>query len=235
MARLGSRRGQAGVSSPTPSKLASRLPRLPATLHKPRPHAMTNYSQAPRGLSTRYTFRAGRNLPDKEFRYLRTVIVTAAVHRGFISELAPLHLTFRHWAGVSPYTSAFAFAETCVFGKQSVEPLHCDRLSAAPLLPKLRGLFAEFLNRGSLARLRILNSSTCVGFRYGQNASTLPKLFSVHNPPHFWLSPDFTVFLRLSPALPTAGCGFCTRLGSLHTPVRDSSPVVHHLRFSASA
>ena len=31
----------------------------------------------------RYTFRAGRNLPDKEFRYLRTVIVTAAVHQGF--------------------------------------------------------------------------------------------------------------------------------------------------------
>ena len=27
----------------------------------------------------RYAFRAGRNLPDKEFRYLRTVIVTAAV------------------------------------------------------------------------------------------------------------------------------------------------------------
>ena len=26
-----------------------------------------------------YAFRAGRNLPDKEFRYLRTVIVTAAV------------------------------------------------------------------------------------------------------------------------------------------------------------
>ena len=35
----------------------------------------------------RYTFRAGRNLPDKEFRYLRTVIVTAAVHRGFGREL----------------------------------------------------------------------------------------------------------------------------------------------------
>ena len=29
--------------------------------------------------------RAGRNLPDKEFRYLRTVIVTAAVHQGFNS------------------------------------------------------------------------------------------------------------------------------------------------------
>ena len=34
-----------------------------------------------------YTFRAGQNLPDKEFRYLRTVIVTAAVHWGFNSEL----------------------------------------------------------------------------------------------------------------------------------------------------
>ena len=31
----------------------------------------------------RYTIRAGRNLPDKEFRYLRTVIVTADIHRGF--------------------------------------------------------------------------------------------------------------------------------------------------------
>ena len=35
----------------------------------------------------RYAFRAGRNLPDKEFRYLRTVIVTAAVYRGFNSKL----------------------------------------------------------------------------------------------------------------------------------------------------
>jgi hypothetical protein len=73
----------------------------------------------------RYAIRAGRNLPDKEFRYLRTVIVTAAVYRGFDSELAPLLLTFRHWAGVSPYTSACAFAETCVFAKQSPGPFHC--------------------------------------------------------------------------------------------------------------
>ena len=35
----------------------------------------------------RYAIRAGRNLPDKEFRYLRTVIVTAAVYRGFGSLL----------------------------------------------------------------------------------------------------------------------------------------------------
>ena len=31
----------------------------------------------PRQCGDRYAIRAGRNLPDKEFRYLRTVIVTA--------------------------------------------------------------------------------------------------------------------------------------------------------------
>ena len=34
-----------------------------------------------------YTIQAGRNLPDKEFRYLRTVIVTAAIHWGFSQKL----------------------------------------------------------------------------------------------------------------------------------------------------
>ena len=43
----------------------------------------------------------------------------------------------------------------------------------APLLPKLRGDFAEFLNEGSLERLRILSSSTCVGLRYGHPVSSL--------------------------------------------------------------
>ena len=42
-----------------------------------------------RQCGSRYAIRAGRNLPDKEFRYLRTVIVTAAVYRGFNSELRP--------------------------------------------------------------------------------------------------------------------------------------------------
>jgi hypothetical protein len=42
-----------------------------------------------------------------------------------------------------------------------------------PLLPKLRGYFAEFLNEGSLERLRILSSSTCVGLRYGHPVSSL--------------------------------------------------------------
>ena len=72
-----------------------------------------------------YAFRAGQNLPDKEFRYLRTVIVTAAVYWGFDSGLALLLLTFQHRAGVSPYTSSFDLAETCVFDKQLPGPIHC--------------------------------------------------------------------------------------------------------------
>ena len=94
----------------------------------------TSISPSPpsRQCSSRYAFRAGRNLPDKEFRYLRTVIVTAAVHRGFSSGLrSPLPFTFRHWAGISPYTSACTVAETCVFGKQSLEPASCGPLMHA--------------------------------------------------------------------------------------------------------
>ena len=80
----------------------------------------------------RYAIRAGQNLPDKEFRYLRTVIVTAAVYRGFNSNLRlrlALLLTFRHRAGVSPYTSSFDLAETCVFAKQSLGPILCGLLA----------------------------------------------------------------------------------------------------------
>ena len=126
----------------TPPNLAAKLQRLPPMLHIIRPDPMPNCSKAARGLfvllrtdgiftanalsprpSLRqcphdYSIRAGQNLPDKEFRYLRTVIVTAAVHRGFSSHRKALPLTFRHRAGVSPYTSTFVFAETCVFGKQ---------------------------------------------------------------------------------------------------------------------
>ena len=48
-----------------------------------------------------------------------------------------------------------------------LEPFHCGLLSQAPLLPKLRGHFAEFLNNASSVGLGILSPSTCVGLRYG--------------------------------------------------------------------
>ena len=104
----------------------------------------TSLSLRRRQRGHRYAIRAGRNLPDKEFRYLRTVIVTAAVYRGFNQELAPHHLTFRHRAGVTPYTSTFVFAECCVFVKQSQPPILCN--------PSRLPLYAFTYQRHTLSR-----------------------------------------------------------------------------------
>ena len=147
--RLEFQKPKGGIPTTTPYKLTLILPSLPPILYIDFRNPISGYSKAPWGLSVlsqvsgiftgisispspllrqrpdRFAFRAGRNLPDKEFRYLRTVIVTAAVYRGFNSELALLLLTFRHRAGVSPYTSSFDLAETCVFAKQSPGPILC--------------------------------------------------------------------------------------------------------------
>ena len=132
-----------------PEGLAPPLQSLPPILHRSFPSSLPSCSKGARGLSVlprvdgiftaisislritlrqrpdRYAIRAGRNLPDKEFRYLRTVIVTAAVHRGFSRQLSPTSLTYRHWAGVSPYTSPYGLARTCVFDKQLLESILC--------------------------------------------------------------------------------------------------------------
>ena len=202
--RLEFRYSKSGIPRVTPPKLASRFHSLPPILYIKYQNPILGYSKAPWGLSVlsrvtgiftgttispggqlrqcpdRYTIRAGRNLPDKEFRYLRTVIVTAAVYWGFDSKLAPLLLTFQHRAGVSPYTSSFDLAETCVFDKQSPGPFHCGSFSGAPLIPKLRGQFAEFLNYPSPVGLRILFLTTCVGLRYGRLLIHRAFLASVH-------------------------------------------------------
>ena len=85
--------------------------------------------------------------------------------------LAHLLLTFRHRAGVRPYTSPYGFAEPCVFDKQSLPPGLCHSAvlahSRVTLIPKLRVQFAEFLQHRSLKRLGMLYQSTCVGFGYG--------------------------------------------------------------------
>ena len=142
----------------TPLRLAPRFQSLPPILHMYTPGSMSSCSKAPRGLfvllrtdgiftvnalspssSSRqfpyhYAIRAGQNLPDKEFRYLRTVIVTAAVHRGFSSKRKPLPLTFRHRAGVSPYTSTFVLAQTYVFGKQLQGIFSCGPLTLSTMI-----------------------------------------------------------------------------------------------------
>ena len=137
----------------TPRILAYSLLCLPPILYIHVRNPISSCSKAPWGLSVlsqvtgiftgisispspllrqypdRYAFRAGRNLPDKEFRYLRTVIVTAAVYWGFGSKLSLFPLTFQHRAGVSHYTLFCNFAMTCVFVKQSPGPFLCDSRS----------------------------------------------------------------------------------------------------------
>ena len=141
-------------------------------------HSSISLSPRLRQRGDRYAIRAGRNLPDKEFRYLRTVIVTAAVYWGFNSELAPLLLTFQHRAGVRLYTSPYGFAQPCVLSKQSPPPSLCPPPILAYqwglLLANLRRHFAEFLKRGSLKRLGILYQSTCVGFGYDLKVGLFP-------------------------------------------------------------
>ena len=102
---------QGGISRTAPPELASRFHSLPPILHRSVQSPMQSYSKGSWGLSVLprvegiftpntislspwsrqrrccYAIRAGRNLPDKEFRYLRTVIVTAAVYWGFGSTL----------------------------------------------------------------------------------------------------------------------------------------------------
>ena len=86
------------------------------------------------------------------------------------------------------YVVLLDFADTCVFAKQSLGPILCGPLPLmpargtqvprAPLLPKLRGHFAEFLLHSSLEHLRLLASPTCVRLRYGHRAHSPPRLFS---------------------------------------------------------
>ena len=73
-------------------------------------------------------------------------------------------------------------------------------IQPAPLIPKLRGNFAEFLFRKSLEHLRLLASPTCVGLRYGQLQSWSAKLFSAVCVSHPWRGHDgpFGIGSRLS-------------------------------------
>ena len=89
----------------------------------------------------------------------------------------------------------FDLAEPCVFSKQSPEPLYCNSATLtgqagsrdeAPLLPKLRGQFAEFLNEGSHLRLRIFSSPTCVGLRYGYPLHSLEAFLGSVASPALW-------------------------------------------------
>ena len=109
--RLEPRYNSSGISRTTPPKPKPQFHSLPPILRKLHQDPISGYSKGSRGLSvlpwvtsiftgitvspspslrqcpSRYAIRAGRVLSDEEFRYLRTVIVTAAVYQSFGSEL----------------------------------------------------------------------------------------------------------------------------------------------------
>ena len=105
---------ESGISRTAPPTLARRSQSLPPILHRSNRNPISGYSKGSRGLSVfprvsgvftatsispspssrqrpdRYKIRAGRNLPDKEFRYLRTVIgptFTGASARSFALDI----------------------------------------------------------------------------------------------------------------------------------------------------
>ena len=78
------------------------------------------------------------------------------------------YLTFRHWSGVTPYTSSCEFAGSCVFDKQSPGLFRCGPCKHGQALLLTYGrCFAEFLGDLSLVRLGLLDLTTCVGLWYG--------------------------------------------------------------------
>ena len=94
----------------------------------------------------------------------------------------------------------------------------------APLLPKLRGHFAEFLNHSSPDRLSILYLTTCVGLGYGPNMNSLEAfLDSIGSP----TSPKKGYASRLTHhAVPDLPSLRATRLH--HNPISGSATFLCH-------
>ena len=117
--------------------------------------------------------------PTRNFCYLRTVIVTAAVYWDFDQELAPHHLIFQHRAGVTPIRPLSCLQSAVFFNKQSQPPIFCNPFGSVREGLHLLGhtFFRSYgvnlpssFSRVLLKRLRILISRTSVGLRYGHHS-----------------------------------------------------------------
>ena len=168
-------------------------------------------------------------------------------------------MTFRHRAGVSPYTSSFDFAETCVFGKQSLGPFHCGPLghslvksftlpgrpfsrSYGAILPssltRVLPIALVFSTRPPVSVLVRARFASLDAFLEGMASGTSPVL--ARTPVSDLSSAD------LPTEHPTRLPQDYHRLGFLSLPcpaignsgkyvVPEYQPVVHRLRLSASA
>ena len=169
-------------------------------------------------------------------------------------------MTFRHRAGVSPYTSSFDFAETCVFGKQSLGPFHCGPLELGPRRaftlpgrPFSRSYGAILPSSFSRVLPIALVSSTCLPVSVlvrarptsldaflGGMASRTSRIAALGIPSQAQWTTDFPIVRptrlpqddhRLGfPSLPRPAIG-----DSGGDVVQEYQPVGHRLRLSASA
>ena len=145
--------------------------------------------------------------------------------------LSHIPLTFQHWAGVSPYTSSFDLAQTCVFDKQSPGPILCGSLV-------VRGEHPLSLSYGvnlpssltTLLPLALESSSYLPVSVCGTGTSDIHTAFLASR---FACFP--TNFGPLRPGQPSPGIyTFQVSLGLNVSEATEFLPYVHRLRLSAS-
>ena len=161
-------------------------------------------------------------------------------------------MTFQHRAGVSSYTSACALAETCVFGKQLLGPLHCDlhccRLpfsrSYGVILPSsLTRVLPFVLHYSYHLPVSVCGTGTLYLLsRFSRQCEFTYFITKFHSPS----SPSLRIGCTSLPNKPHDlaahfhPCGYaillcpCFALNQ-YTVVLEYLPVVHHLRRSPSA
>ena len=198
--------------------------------------------------SNHYAFRAGRNLPDKEFRYLRTVIVTAAVYWGLNSELRfltpplnlpapgrrqPIYLTFRF-----SHRPVFLLNSCLSLFSAARSPWHPFSLSYGVILPSsLTMLLPPALGSSPHPPVSVYGTGamqTIAAFLDSRSSCFATSLRSASQP---WIArrfcqPDSSSACTGLPipgsAFPSVSPQFCCMT------VQESQPVVHRLRLSAS-
>ena len=89
-----------GIPPLTPHNLATMSPRLPTILYILYQNPIPSYSKAPWGLSVLLQVTG----------IFTGITISPGLPSRQLSELSLLLLTFRHWAGVSPYTSPYSLA-----------------------------------------------------------------------------------------------------------------------------
>src|SRR5687767_8162744 len=115
----------------------------------------------------------------------------------------------------------------------------------APLLPKLRGQFAEFLNHSSPDRLSILYLTTCVGLGYGPRTTSLeafrgsigssasPDTARHHVSPSTVCGFTYTPGYTLTPGQPPPGPDYLPA-SPHHSPTNPTGPNHHSVHPKAS-